>query len=134
MFHKCKAKDSTDNTRLSHACRLLRAILVLALLAPSSLQAQQMPLQQPSDDVSVASASDFLVAMGTPSVLVIRLMADIALAADAVIPGGSPSCNASEVYQLTRNVTVTGPLGLNGTADWRPAIDTSQIRYVAETV
>ena len=123
--HNFGAKTKTS----WHACAVL--LLLLALLAPSSLLAQQQPLQQPSTDVTVNSAADFLTAMGTPSVLIIRFAADIVLSADAVIPGTSPSCGAPQVYQLTRNVTLTVPLGMDGPTDWRPAFDTSRVMCVA---
>ena len=130
MVHKFKTTNRSCNTR--QACRLLRTILVLALLAPSRLLAQPPPLQQPSaDDVTVTSAPEFLMAMGNPSVQVVRLAADIALSADAVILGGSPSCGAPEVYQLTRNVTVAGPLGMDGPTDRRPKLDFTAITCVA---
>ena len=116
-----KAKALSGRTQ--HAWRTLPAVLLLWLLAPSGMLAQH----QPPTDITVASAADFLVAMGTPSVLVIRITADVTLAADAVIPGASPSCNASEVYRLTRNVTVAGPLGMDGAADVHPTLDLSEV-------
>ena len=71
-------------------------------------------------DVTVSTEDALLAALGTPTVLIIRMASDIAVQADSVVLGASPS---SGVYRLTRNVTITAPHSL----DWYPALDVSAI-------
>ena len=118
--------------------RLLLLRLALVLLCGSSAvrhcDAQRLASSQvPPTEAIVSTETDFLAALGTPSVQVLRVSADISFSADGFIPG-SPMSSASSsaeaagrVYVLTRNVTVTVPDGRDAPTDWYPILDFTAI-------
>ena len=71
-------------------------------------------------DITVSTEAQLLFALGTPSIAVIRMAADIVVRADSVILGADP---ASGVFRLTRNVTVTAPPSV----DWFPQLNVADV-------
>ena len=65
-------------------------------------------------DVTVETEPVFFAALGTPSVTCIRLGTGIVLGSNSVIPGAA----SSGIYELTRNLTITVPLGADYPTNW----------------
>ena len=72
--------------------------------------------------VDVANEQEMLAALGSPSVAVIKMTADISISQGSTIPG---ALSSTGVYQLTRNVTITAPSA--GASDWYPSFDISLV-------
>ena len=95
-------------------------LALLGALAQAPPPASAAATATSADDVTVSTEAGLLAALGTPSVLIIRMAASISMRADSVILGASPSTG---VYLLTRNLTLTTP---PDTA-WYPTLDLTAV-------
>ena len=121
--HKCCSLGKSRS--LGQLLLLLQGLqIVVALLAAlQSPAAAAAAAGTVTTAVTVSTEAQLLSALGTPSVAVIRMAADIVVRADSVIPGADP---ASGVYRLTRNVNITAA----DFVDWFPALNVAAIKPV----